>query len=94
MADGTGLTHTSRSDVSSIYCMRTERSPVEIARNGRLGALTVHARGRTNTAPARTAWEQALATECGIRQDLDPAEHARRMQAAMRVRMSRLATAR
>ncbi len=35
----------------------------ERVRLGRIGALTVHARGRTNVAPAREAWEQALAAE-------------------------------
>ena len=63
-------------------------------RLGRLGALTVHARGRTNTAPARVAWEAALAAEYGIGPDLDPAERDSRLRAAMRVRMSRLASAR
>jgi hypothetical protein len=63
-------------------------------RLGRLGALTVHARGRTNVAPARAAWEADLAREFGISDDLDPDEHARRMRAALRVRMSRLARTR
>jgi hypothetical protein len=66
----------------------------ERQRTGRLGALTVHARGRTNVAPARIAWEASLAAEFGIGPDLDPAERDRRMRLAMRVRMSRLATAR
>lgn len=66
----------------------------ERQRLGRLGALTVHARGRTNVAPARAAWESALAAEFDIAVDLDPHERARRMGAAMRVRMSRLAEAR
>jgi hypothetical protein len=66
----------------------------ERVRLGRLGALTVHARGRTNVAPARSAWESALAAEFGIAPDLEPGERARRMTAAIRVRMSRLASAR
>jgi hypothetical protein len=66
----------------------------ERVRLGRLGALTVHARGRTNTAPARAAWEAAIAAEYGITDDLEPRERQRRLEAAMRVRMSRLARAR
>ena len=60
-------------------------------RLGRLGGLSVAARGRTNVAPARAAWEHALAAEFGITDDLAPGDRHRRMQAAMRVRMSRLA---
>jgi hypothetical protein len=66
----------------------------ERARLGRLGARTVHARGRTNTRPARAAWEAALASEFGIADDLGPAERSKRMEHAMSVRMSRLARAR
>ncbi len=66
----------------------------ERVRLGRLGALTVHARGRTNTGPARAAWEAAMAAEFDIPADLTPEARASRMNAAMRVRMSRLATAR
>jgi hypothetical protein len=67
------------------------RKDPERVRTGRLGALTVHARGRTNTGPARVAWEAALAAEFGITHDLDEDERRRRMAAAMRVRMVRLA---
>ena len=63
----------------------------ERVRNGRLGAHTVHARGRTNTRSARAAWEAALAAEAGITDDLSPAERARRMDHALRARMTRLA---
>ncbi len=63
----------------------------ERVRLGRIGALTVHARGRTNVAPAREAWEQALAAEFGITDELPPAERTRRLRLALRVRMSRLA---
>jgi hypothetical protein len=63
-------------------------------RLGRLGALTVHARGRTNTGPARTAWEAALAAEFGISDELSESERRKRLSAALRVRMSRLARAR
>jgi hypothetical protein len=73
--------------------MERTKNP-ERQRTGRLGALTVHARGRTNVGPARVAWEQALAAEFGIGPDLDPAERQRRLALAMRVKMTRLATAR
>lgn len=66
----------------------------ERVRLGRIGALTVHARGRTNVRPAREAWEAALAAEFGIGPDIDEAERKRRLAAALRVRMSRLARAR
>jgi hypothetical protein len=66
----------------------------ERVRLGRVGALTVHARGRTNVAPAREAWEQALAAEFGITDELPPSERTRRLRLAMRVRMSRLARTR
>jgi hypothetical protein len=63
-------------------------------RLGRLGALTVHARGRTNTVPAREAWEARLRESFGIGPDLEPNEIERRERAAMRVTMTRLAQAR
>ena len=66
----------------------------ERVRLGRLGAMTVHASGRTNVAPAREAWEQALAAEFGITDELQPSERTRRLRLAMRVRMSRLARTR
>lgn len=70
-----------------------EKDP-ERVRLGRMGALTVHARGRTNTGPAREAWESNVAAEFGIGEDIDAVERERRMDAAMRVRMTRLANAR
>lgn len=74
--------------------VETRTKDPERQRLGRLGALTVHARGRTNVGPAREAWERALAAEHGIGEDLDPAERERRVQSALRVRMTRLAMAR
>ena len=63
-------------------------------RSGRLGALSVHARGRTNTGPARTAWEANLAAEAGITDDVSPGERERRLKYALRARMIRLNAAR
>ncbi len=71
----------------------TPKDPIRV-RTGRLGALTVHARGRTNTGPARAAWEAQLAAEAGIGDDVTPEERARRMEHALRARMMRLADAR
>jgi len=63
----------------------------ERVRLGRLGALVVHSRGRTNTAPARAAWEAKLASEVDHDGTLEPGERARRMEYALRARMTRLA---
>jgi hypothetical protein len=66
----------------------------ERVRLGRLGALTLHASGKTNTGPARDAWEAQLAAEYGIDESLDASERDRRLRLAMRARMARLAQAR
>lgn len=66
----------------------------ERVRLGRLGALTLHASGKTTTAAARAAWEASVAAEFGISDELDPRERDRRMGAAMRARMTRLSMAR
>jgi hypothetical protein len=66
----------------------------ERQRLGRLGALVTHARGRTNVGPARIAWERRLADEFGISEDLEPTERRRRMDFAMRVRMTEMARSR
>lgn len=70
--------------------MERQKDPVRV-RAGRLGALTVHARGRTNTGPARRAWEAGIAAEVDPDGALGPEELARRTEYAMRVRMTRLA---
>ena len=69
------------------------KNPTRV-RSGRLGALSVHARGRTNTGPARTAWEAKLAAEAGITEDVSPGERERRLKYALRARMIRLNGAR
>lgn len=69
------------------------KDPIRVA-TGRLGGLTTAARGRHVTGPARAAWEARVAAEFGIDESLDPAERARRFDAALRVRMTRLAAAR
>lgn len=74
--------------------MEPRRKDPERVRLGRLGALSVHARGKTNTVPARAAWEAKLAAEVDPDGSLAPAERNRRLQFAMRVRMTRLAMTR
>jgi len=70
------------------------RKDPERVRLGRLGALTVHARGRTNVGPARAAWEAKLRADAGIDESVSPEEAKRRAELALRVRMTRLAMAR
>jgi hypothetical protein len=70
------------------------RKDPERVRLGRLGALTVHARGRTNVGPARAAWLAKLAAEVDPDGFLSPDERGRRVQFALRARMTRLAMAR
>jgi hypothetical protein len=65
-----------------------------LVRAGRLGGLTVAARGRVNTAPARAARLARLAERYGIPPDLDPVERDRRMRAALRAEMTKVAAAR
>jgi hypothetical protein len=66
----------------------------ERVRLGRLGALTVHAAGKTNTRPARAAWLAKLAAEVDPDGTLPTAERDRRIEYLMRARMTRLAMAR
>lgn len=66
----------------------------ERVRLGRLGGLTTAARGHHNTSPGREAWLRRLAEEFGITDDLEPAEKERRMAAALRLRMARIARSR
>lgn len=70
------------------------RKDPERVRLGRLGALTLHAQGKTNTGPARAAWEAKLRAEIDPDGTLAPEELARRMEFAIRARMTRLAMAR
>lgn len=73
---------------------KSEFKDPERVRLGRLGALVLHASGKTNTRPARAAWEAALASEFGIDDTLTPAEREKRLNHAMRARMARLARSR
>ncbi len=66
-------------------------SPTERRLNGRIGALTVHAKGLTNTGPARAAF--AARFYDGIPEDLPQAERDRRAGFARRAYFTRLALA-
>ncbi len=74
--------------------MDLHRKDPERVRLGRLGALSVHARGRTNVGPARAAWLANIAAEVDPDGSLTPNELERRVQYAMRARMTRLAMVR
>ena len=69
----------------------TAQKDPERVRLGRLGALSVHARGKTNTLPAREAWEAKLADEVDPERTLSDIERQKRVEYALRVRMTRLA---
>ncbi|MDH4283496.1 MAG: hypothetical protein OEV36_12635, partial [Myxococcales bacterium] len=60
---------------------------------GRIGALVVHARGHTNTGPARAAFHTKFEREVDPEGILAPEERARRADYARRAHMSRLALA-
>lgn len=61
---------------------------------GRMGAHAVHARGKTNTAPARAAMEAKFEAAVDPDGTLDPAELAKRVAHAKSLHYSRLALAR
>ena len=63
-------------------------TPNERSMRGRLGALAVHAAGRTNTAPARAAF--AARFYVGIPDDLPQDERDRRAGYARRLHFARL----
>jgi hypothetical protein len=68
----------------------TDKNP-ERVRLGRLGALVLHASGKTNTRPATDAWRAKIAAEVDPDGSLTAAERERRAQYALRARMTRLA---
>jgi hypothetical protein len=57
-------------------------------------AARADALGRSNTRPAREAWERALAAEFGITDAVPARERERRIRSALRIRMAGLARAR
>ena len=66
----------------------------ERVRLGRLGALVLHASGKTNTHAATQAWQAKLAAEVDPTGTLSEGVRERRVQFALRARMTRLAMAR
>lgn len=60
---------------------------------GRMGALSVHARGKTNTAPARAAFDARFEREVDPDGVLTPVERAKRANHARRLHFTRLAAA-
>ena len=68
-------------------------TPSERALAGRMGALLVHARGRTNAAPAGEALQARLEAEVDADRVLEPEERHRRAAFLRRARMQELALA-
>lgn len=64
-------------------------TPAERSLRGRIGALTVHARGATNTGPARQAFDKRFYAE--IPTDLPEAERDRRAAFARAAYFAKLA---
>jgi hypothetical protein len=63
---------------------------VNASQSGRMGAHAVHARGRTNTAPARAALEEKFEREVDPEGKLPPAELAKRVAHAKSLHYTRL----
>jgi hypothetical protein len=61
------------------------------AQAGRLGALTIHAQGKTNTTPAKEAFLSRFEREVDPLGQLDPADRARRAAFARKAYFGRLA---
>jgi hypothetical protein len=66
-------------------------TPEQRSLRGRIAAYSVHARGRTNTAPARVAFLVRFEREVDPEGALPPHERARRAEHARRAYMASLA---
>ena len=66
-------------------------TPKQRTLRARLGALTAHSRGATNTAPARAAFLGRFDREVDPDGTLDPAERARRAEYARKAHFTRMA---
>ena len=64
-------------------------TPEQRSLRGRLGAHLMHARGRTNTGPARAAFNARF--YAGIPEDLPQAERDRRAEHARKAHFAKLA---
>lgn len=65
-------------------------TPEQRRLRAKVAALTMHALGRTNTGPARAAWERKFEAEVDPGGTLSPEERARRARLAMRAYMARI----
>lgn len=66
-------------------------TPEQRVLRSRLGAYAQQAQGRTNTGPARKAWEERFVDQVDPERKLSPEERARRAEAARRAYMTGLA---
>jgi hypothetical protein len=65
--------------------------PEERTLRARLAAHTLHAQGKTNTGPARAAYNARWAKEVDPDSSLDPVERERRAEHARRAHYARMA---
>jgi hypothetical protein len=66
-------------------------TPAERSMRGRIGAAVLHSQGKTNTGPARAAFNARFEREVDPDSLLDPVERARRAEHARRAHFQRLA---
>lgn len=69
------------------------KDPIRV-QTGRLGALRLHASGKTNTSPARVAFMARFDRQVDPANELDPVERHKRATYALREHMARLSMAR
>jgi hypothetical protein len=67
------------------------REPADRVLAARIGALSLHAQGKTNTEPARAAFRARFEREVDPNNELDPAERARRAELARKAFYAKLA---
>lgn len=65
-------------------------TPEQRRLRAKVAALTMHALGRTNTGPARAAWERRFEAQVDPEGVLSPEERARRVRLAQRAYMAKL----
>jgi hypothetical protein len=66
-------------------------TPEETTMRARLGAYALHAAGKTNTEPARKAFNERFYNEVDPNKELAPAERERRAMHARKAYFTRLA---
>jgi hypothetical protein len=65
-------------------------TPAERSLHSRLAAHSLHAQGKTNTAPARAAFMAKFEDEVDPERVLPPSERAKRADHAMKAHMARI----